>query len=183
MDELPATEFTFMLSAYGSSFGSMFIILDDFDERKSPDLTADAILATLRAKRFGSEVPDALVNVFPPPAVSGLGPHGRVQVHGRGPRRSGPGRTASAQTDNMVAKGNETTGLAGLFTVYETDSPQLFVDVDRAACLQQGISLTELFDAHAIVPGLALCQRLQPLRPDLASDRSGGPRLTRSVRT
>ena len=51
------------------------------------------------------------------------------------------------QTDNLVAKGNETTGLVGLFTVYKVDSPQLYVDVDRKACLQQGISLGELFDA------------------------------------
>ena len=34
----------------------------------------------------------------------------------------------------------------GLFTVYKTDSPQLYVDVDRKACLSQGISLGELFD-------------------------------------
>ena len=123
----------------------MFIILDDFDERKSPDLTADAILATLR-KRFGSEVPDALVNVFPPPAVSAWGRAGgfKFMVEDRGDLGL---VELQRQTDNMVAKGNETTGLAGLFTVYKTDSPQLFVDVDRAACLQQGISLTELFDA------------------------------------
>ncbi len=47
----------------------------------------------------------------------------------------------------MVAKGNQTPGLAGLFTVYKTDSPQLYIDVDRKACLTAGISLAELFDA------------------------------------
>ena len=50
------------------------------------------------------------------------------------------------QTDNLVAIGNKAPGLAGLFTVFKTDSPQLYVDVDRKACLQQGISLGELFD-------------------------------------
>src|SRR5262249_30713276 len=70
---------SFMLSAYGSSFGSMFIILDDFDERRSPDLTSDAIVTALR-KRLGKEVPDALVNVFPPPAVSGLGRAGGFKL-------------------------------------------------------------------------------------------------------
>ncbi|HEY4308682.1 MAG TPA: multidrug efflux RND transporter permease subunit [Pirellulales bacterium] len=136
---------SFMLSAYGSSFGSMFIILHDFDERKSPDLAADAIMASLR-KQFAAKVPDALVNVFPPPAVSGLGRAGgfKFMVEDRGDLGLVELQRA---TDNMVAKGNQTTGLAGLFTVYKTDSPQLYIDVDRKACLTAGVSLAELFDA------------------------------------
>jgi len=135
---------SFMLSAYGSSFGSMFIILDDFEERQTPNLSADAIMANLR-KRFGAEVPDALVNVFPPPAVSGLGRAGgfKLMVEDRGDLGLAE---LQRQTDNLVIKGNQTTGLAGLFTVFKTDSPQLYVDVDRQACLQQGINLGELFD-------------------------------------
>jgi multidrug efflux pump len=135
---------SFMLSAYGSSFGSMFIILDDFDERRTPDLSADAILASLR-KQIAAEVPDALVNIFPPPAVSGLGRAGgfKLMVEDRGDLGL---VELQRQTDNLVKKGNETQGLTGLFTVYKTDSPQLYVDVDRKACLTQGISLGELFD-------------------------------------
>ena len=135
---------SFMLSAYGSSFGSMFIILNDFDERKAPNLTADAIIGALR-KRLPAEVPDALVNVFPPPAVSGLGRAGgfKLMVEDRGDLGM---VELQRQTDNLVAIGNKAPGLAGLFTVFKTDSPQLYVDVDRKACLQQGISLGELFD-------------------------------------
>jgi multidrug efflux pump len=135
---------SFMLSAYGSSFGSMFIILDDFHERRTPDLSADAILASLR-KQIAAEVPDALVNIFPPPAVSGLGRAGgfKLMVEDRGDLGL---VELQRQTDNLVKKGNETQGLTGLFTVYKTDSPQLYVDVDRKACLAQGISLGELFD-------------------------------------
>ena len=136
---------SFLLSAYGSSFGSMFIILENFDERRTPERTADGIIAILR-KRLAEEVPDALVNVFPPPAVSGLGRAGgfKLMVEDRGDLGL---VELQRQTDNLVAKGNETTGLVGLFTVYKVDSPQLYVDVDRKACLQQGISLGELFDA------------------------------------
>jgi multidrug efflux pump len=136
---------SFLLSAYGSSFGSMFIILDNFDERRTPERTADGIIGILR-KRLTEEVPDALVNVFPPPAVSGLGRAGgfKLMVEDRGDLGL---VELQRQTDNLVAKGNETAGLVGLFTVYKVDSPQLYVDVDRKACLQQGISLGELFDA------------------------------------
>src|SRR5205823_10050024 len=41
---------SFVLSAYGSNFGSMFIILDDFPERREPGRHADAIAARIRAE-------------------------------------------------------------------------------------------------------------------------------------
>src|SRR5262249_28530462 len=42
---------SFLLSAYGSNFGSMFIILKEFSERQTPETTGEHILATLR-KRY-----------------------------------------------------------------------------------------------------------------------------------
>jgi len=134
---------SFMLSAYGSNFGSMFIILNQFHERRTPDLSADAIMAKLR-KEFGMHITGALVSVFPPPAVSGLGRAGgiKLMVEDRGDFGL---VELQRQTDNLVATGNKTPGLTGLFTVYKTDAPQLYVDVDREACLTQGVSLNEVF--------------------------------------
>ncbi len=59
---------------------------------------------------FASElgkVPDALVNIFPPPAVSGLGRAGgfRVMVEDRGDLGL---VELQHETDNLVKKGNET---------------------------------------------------------------------------
>ena len=129
---------SFMLSAYGSNFGSMFIILNDFDERRSPDLTADAIMATLR-KRFRTEVPDALVNVFPPPAVSGLGCAGgfKLMVEDRGDLGL---VELQRQTDNMVGQREPDARARRVCSQFtRPNSPQLFVDVDRAkpACSKE----------------------------------------------
>ncbi|MES2793240.1 MAG: multidrug efflux RND transporter permease subunit [Planctomycetota bacterium] len=134
---------SFMLSAYGSNFGSMFIILKNFSERKSHDMSGDAILAKLR-KRYSTEVPEALVNVFAPPAVSGLGRAGgfKLMIEDRG---DGGLEMLQQQTDNIVEKGNKNPKLAGLFTVYKANSPQLFVDVDRQECLSQGVQLADVF--------------------------------------
>jgi multidrug efflux pump len=134
---------SFMLSAYGSNFGSMFVILDDFADRRSPDLTGDAILGQLR-KRFSNEVPEATVNIFPPPAVSGLGRAGgfKIMVEDRGD--NGLDRLQQA-TDRLIREGNQQAGLTGLFTVFNANSPQLFVDVDRRKCLTEGIPLADLF--------------------------------------
>ncbi|MFN9975899.1 MAG: efflux RND transporter permease subunit, partial [Phycisphaerae bacterium] len=49
------------------------------------------------------------------------------------------------RTDNMVRAGNQTQGLTGLFTIYKANSPQLFVDIDRDKCQQQGVRLGDVF--------------------------------------
>ena len=135
---------SFMLSAYGSNFGSMFIILKGFDERREPGLTADDIIAKLR-KRYSAEVPEAIVNVFPPPAVSGLGRAGgfKLMIEDRGEA----GLTElQYHTDNLVEAGNaQKDKVAGLFTVFNANSPQLFADVDREKCLKEGVNLGDVF--------------------------------------
>ena len=135
---------SFMLSAYGSNFGSMFIILKNFAERQSDDMYADEIMAKLR-KRYAAEVPDAIINVFPPPAVSGLGRSGgfKLMVEDRGDVGLDE---LQAHTDNLVEKGNENKDrVQGLFTVYNANSPQLFADVDREKCLKAGVNLGDVF--------------------------------------
>ncbi len=134
---------SFILSAYGSNFGSMFIILDPFDKRRGPNMTADDIAMKLRT-RYGKEIPEALVNVFPAPAISGLGRAGgfKFMVENRGEVDL---RELQIQTDKLVKIGNETPGLVGLTTVYNQNSPQLFINIDREQCLKQGVTLGEMF--------------------------------------
>jgi multidrug efflux pump len=135
---------SFLLGAYGSNFGSMFIILQPFDARRGKQhLTADSILKRIK-EEAANEVPEAVINVFPPPAVSGLGRAGgfKIMVEDRGDIGL---EILQDQTDNLVAKGNAQPGLTGLFTVYKASSPQLFVDVNRDACLSQGVNLSDVF--------------------------------------
>src|SRR5205807_8534762 len=63
---------SFVISAYGSNFGQMFVVLDDFDKRRDSKLYSDEIAARLRRK-ITKEVPEATVAIFGPPPVSGLG--------------------------------------------------------------------------------------------------------------
>ena len=102
---------SFVLSAYGSNFGSMFVILDGFDRRRSPKLSADAIAAELR-KKFAAEAPEAQMNVFGAPAVPRLGRAGgfRIMIEDRGD--VGPD-VLQGQTDSFIEKANEQKQLVG----------------------------------------------------------------------
>ena len=133
----------FVLSAYGSNFGTMFIILDQFDERRTPDKAAMSILGKLN-QRIAAEIPEAIINVFPAPAVNGLGRAGgyKLMIEDRGEAGL---QQLQKETDNIVMMGNKEPGLAGMFTVFNANSPQLFVDINRKECLTQGINLSDVF--------------------------------------
>jgi multidrug efflux pump len=134
---------SFLLSAYGSNFGSMFIILEGFRERAERNQSSDSIMTSLRS-RIAEEVPEAVVNVFPPPAVSGLGRAGgfKLMVEQRG-ELDLPG--LQRQTDELIRLGNLQPEVTGLFTVYKSNSPQLYADVDREKCLKHGVALADVF--------------------------------------
>ncbi len=134
---------SFVLSAYGSNFGSMFIILKNFAERTTKDTYSDEIVAKLR-ERYQKEVPEASVLVFPPPAVQGLGRAGgfKFMVEERGEVDL---KALQVATDKVVEEGKTSPKLKDLDTVYNANSPQLYVDIDRDACQTEGVNLSDVF--------------------------------------
>ncbi|MFM7162293.1 MAG: efflux RND transporter permease subunit, partial [Planctomycetaceae bacterium] len=134
---------SFLLSAYGSNFGSMFIILDGFGERTALGRPAESIMLALR-KKLAEEAPDAVVNVFPPPAISGLGRAGgfKLMLEQRGETDL---VDLQRQAEAFLREANTQREVTGLFTVYKSNSPQLYANVDREKCLQQGVALGDVF--------------------------------------
>jgi len=57
------------------------------------------------------------------------------------------------QTDNLVAKSHESPELAGLFTSYQVNVPQVDAQVDREKAKSQGVALEDLFDTMQIYLG------------------------------
>jgi multidrug efflux pump len=134
---------SFVLSAYGSNFGSMFVILEGFDKRRAKELSADNIAAELR-KRFTAQCPEAQVQVFGAPAVSGLGRAGgfRIMIEDRG---SVGAEMLQQQTEEFIRTANQQKQVVGLFTVYKTDSPQLVLRLDPNACAERGVDVSEVY--------------------------------------
>ena len=63
---------SFVLNADGSNFGSLFVNLKDYADRRDPRLSSDAI-ANSCGSDFGKEILEAQVAVFGPPPVRGVG--------------------------------------------------------------------------------------------------------------
>jgi multidrug efflux pump len=133
-----------------SSSGIVFATLKPFDERKSKDLSAGAIAGSLNAQ-YGA-IEDAFIVMFPPPPVQGLGTTGgfKLQLQDRG----GVGYEAmDAAVKAFMAKAGQTPELAGLFSSYQVNVPQLFADLDRTRARQLGVAVTDVFDTMQIYLG------------------------------
>ncbi len=133
-----------------SSAGIVFVTLKPFDERRSPDLSGFAISQRLQRK-FAS-VNEAFIAIFPPPPVQGLGTIGgfKLQVEDR----TDLGYEAlDAAMKAVMARARQTPELAGVFTSYEINVPQLYAELDRTKAMQLGVDVQDVFAAMQIYLG------------------------------
>ncbi len=134
----------------GSNAGIVFVGLAPFEERTTPELSAGAIAMQLNQK-FGA-IQDAFIAMFPPPPVQGLGTTGgfKLQIEDR----AGLGYQALDEaTKAFLAKAYQTPELAGLFSSFQINVPQLYADLDREKAEQLGVSVTDVFDTLQIYLG------------------------------
>ena len=120
----------------------LFTPLDDFADRTDPSLSAGAIAAALNQK-FAA-INGAFIAIFPPPPVQGLGTIGgfRLQIQDRANYGY---EELYKVTMQVMQKAWATPELAGVFSSYQVNVPQLEVNIDRTKAKQQSVSLDELF--------------------------------------
>ncbi|MFC5511490.1 efflux RND transporter permease subunit [Massilia jejuensis] len=122
--------------------GIVFTGLKPFSERKGKDQSAEAIALEIN-KRMGA-VEDAFVMVLQPPPVNGLGTTGgfKMMLEDRG-NLGYDALYKAAQA--MQAKAWADPRLAGVFSSYQINVPQLFADVDRVKAKQLGVPLQTIY--------------------------------------
>ncbi|MFA6264926.1 MAG: multidrug efflux RND transporter permease subunit [Pseudolabrys sp.] len=126
-----------------SNAGIAFITLKPFAERKTPNLSGGAIAMSLNKKFFG--IDEAFIAMFPPPPVLGLGTIGgfKLQIEDR----AGLGYAAlNDATSAFLGKAMQAPELAGLFTSFRVNVPQLYADIDRTAARQLGVPVPDIFE-------------------------------------
>ena len=134
----------------------------------APDLYYEAIMNKLRGQ-FGQAIPEANIAIFGPPPVRGVGRAGgwMLMVEDRGDLGSA---ALQKEVENLSRLGNDgidlkgmpilrdkrptgsmTSGPArqsavqGLASVFRANVPQVFLDVDRSACMLKGVELRDVF--------------------------------------
>lgn len=136
--------FSAFFQCQSSNWATIFVILDDFKNRTTPETQAAAIIDTLN-KEYYFKVLGCKAAVFGAPPVPGLGQSGGFQLQIKD--NDGLGLKALQQaTETIVQKSNAQPGLARVFTTFTADSPQLYMEIDRDNVLSMGVSLNDVFD-------------------------------------
>jgi len=133
--------------------GAIFLALKPFEERaRDPNQSALAIQRALFAK-FAS-IQEAAVFVVMPPPVRGIGNAGgfRMMIEDR----AGQGPAAlQAAAYAIMGRAAQTPGVQQVFSLFETSTPQLYLDIDRTKAQLLGINVQDVFSALQIYLGSA----------------------------
>jgi multidrug efflux pump len=130
--------------------GIVFAVLDSFDKRTDPSMSANALAAKL-SQEF-SVITDAQVLVFPPPSVQGLGTIGGFRMQVEDHAGLGPDALYKA-TQAVIAKARQNPALAGIYSSYQIGVPKIHADINREKARAQGVSLTDLFETMQVYLG------------------------------
>ncbi|HEX5738012.1 MAG TPA: efflux RND transporter permease subunit [Hydrogenophaga sp.] len=133
-----------------SNAGIVFVTLKPFAERKRDDQSGGAVAGQLN-QAYG-EIQDAFVVMFPPPPVAGLGTTGGFKLQLEDKASLGY-EAMDAAVKAFMAKAYQTPELAGMFTSWQVNVPQLYADIDRTRARQLGVPVTEIFDTMQIYLG------------------------------
>jgi HAE1 family hydrophobic/amphiphilic exporter-1 len=128
--------------AVSSNAAAFWIIFEDFDKRTTQALKQNALMGKIW--QVISNIQEANVVAFVPPAIPGLGVSGgfQMQLQDRGDL----GLSALEQmTQEMALAANGQTGLSNVYTTFRANVPQLFAEIDRTKVKTLEIPLSNVF--------------------------------------
>jgi len=139
---ISVTGYSLISSVNQSNAGGMFVLLEPFAERRiDAAKSANNVLKSLRQK-FAA-IREGTVVAFGAPPVDGLGRTGGFKLEIRDRTNQGP-LALDAAAEALVEAAAAQPGIAGVFSSFRADQPQLFIDIDRTKVKAQGINLEEV---------------------------------------
>jgi hydrophobe/amphiphile efflux-1 (HAE1) family protein len=133
-----------MIGGGGSNAGMIIVALRPWGERTDPAESVTGIMTSLRGQF--SRMPAATIVPFNPPAIPGLGATGGFDLRLQARNGQSPQELAEVMR-GLIVKANQTPGLAGVFSTFTADVPQVFLDIDRRRAELLGISPATIFQA------------------------------------
>ena len=131
----------FSFAGMGQNAGMAFVKLKDWDERKSPELSAGAVAG--RGMGALMQIKDAMAFVFPPPAMPELGTAAGFTFFLKD--NTGQGHEALVNARNqLLGAAAQSKSLVGVRPNGQDDTPQFRVDVDEAKATALGLSMDQI---------------------------------------
>jgi multidrug efflux pump len=131
-----------MLQSNGSNFGSIFVILKPFDQRRDKELSANTVMLKLRAL-VAQEMRDAKVGIYGAPPVPGIGRGGgfKLMVEDRGSLGM---EELQRATDSLVDSSGQKPHMIVMPSAFRASTPQLRMDIDRTKAESLGLTVDQV---------------------------------------
>lgn len=140
----------FSFSGASPNAGLIFLATKPADQRRGKGHSAADIVADLSPKLF--MVPGAIVAIFQPPAVNGVGTLGGFQF-----MLQDQGRNTLGDLDRvahqMVGASRQRKDLTGLLTQFSANDPQILVTIDREKAKALSIPLSQITTTLGVFMG------------------------------
>ncbi|HEV8112614.1 MAG TPA: multidrug efflux RND transporter permease subunit [Planctomycetota bacterium] len=138
-------------STYQPNFGTIFVRLKPWEERKGEALHVKGIMAKLQGQL--ARVPEAIAFPFNIPTISGFGASAGFNFLLQD--RSGSMSVAELgeQSRKFLATARQRPELANLFTSFDPTYPQIKIELDRDKARKLGVPINEAFQALSTAMG------------------------------
>ena len=143
-DVLALGGYNLLTSSYSSYSSALFVILKPWEERKTPELSLDAVMD--RSEKAFAGIQEAVVMALNPSPIPGLGTTGGFQFELQD-RAGGRVEDLARVAYEFMDEARRQPAVAGLFTDFSVDVPQLFYKLDRDKVQTLGIPPSDVFEA------------------------------------
>jgi hydrophobic/amphiphilic exporter-1 (mainly G- bacteria), HAE1 family len=127
-----------------SNSGVVFATLKPFSDRSGAALSSGAIIGQVMQRVGG--VQEAFVIAVPPPPVRGLGNQGGFKIQLQD-RDGADIRRVLASAYAMMGAAQQAPGLAGVFTTFSANTPQVYLEIDRTKAQMLNVPIGAIFEA------------------------------------
>jgi HAE1 family hydrophobic/amphiphilic exporter-1 len=131
---------------FSAASNSAFIVarLKPYAEREDADLGVNAVIERLRPQL--AAISGAIAVPLNVPPIVGLGSTGGFEYALEALQGQSPGDIA-ATVRGLTFAANQDPALAGVFSTYAADTPQLYLDIDREKAQTLGVAINDIFTA------------------------------------
>ncbi len=119
--------FSLLDNSTASNAATVWIVFDDWKDRKGPDMTGPALVGKIGAAI--SDIQEAMIFAITPPPIFGLGNSGGFQMQIKS--KSGDIAELEQMSWAVAMAANQSGKLSNVFTTIRSGVPQLNVEVDR----------------------------------------------------
>jgi multidrug efflux pump subunit AcrB len=127
-----------------------FLMLDPWDQRTTPELQIDAIIAKI--SEAAATIPGAQIRPFNQPPIRGLGSTSGMDFR----LQAAMGQSSEELADGLdllVAEANKDARIGRAFSTYRPSTPQLYLNVDRQKVEMLGIPISRVFSTLQTIMG------------------------------